>query len=388
MGLLTLVCSLTWLAVVAVLIFRAARQRDQLRRLSANEPPRANDAPIVAVIIPARDEAKNIGACLRGLLGQDYPPDRYEIVVVDDQSADATPDIVAALCGDHPRLKLLRSPPLPRGWMGKSQACWLGACAVAPPAEWLCFIDADMRAGRKLIASAVQAARAGRLDLLSLTPRHELISFAERLVIPCGLFLLAFLQDLGALQSADSGDASATGQFMLIRSSTYAAIGGHAAVRTAICEDLELARRCKRSGFSVLIQDGAPLLSGRMYTGWRTLWPGFAKNVVDMLRGARATAVTAIAAVILAWATLIVPALAVTAYAHDPGVWPLAALACALAASAAICALHVGGAIHFAIPFWYGLLFPVGYTACAMIAADSIRRRRHAGVVWKGRVYS
>lgn len=388
MDLPVLVCSSAWLAVVAALILRAFRQRHLLPPLSPGAPPRAETAPAVAVILPARDEAENIAPCVRGLLAQDYPADRCTIVVIDDQSSDGTPGIVAALSHDHPRLTLLRSPPLPPGWTGKSHACWLGVRALEAAPEWLCFIDADMRAERGLLTRAVRAAQAERLDLLSLAPRHELVSFAERLVIPCGLFLLAFLQDLGSLQSSRSRDVSATGQFMLIRAATYDDIGGHAAVRGAISEDLELARRCKRSGHRVLIKDGASALSGRMYTGWRTLWPGFAKNVVDMLGGVRATAAVAVSAVVLAWATPIVPALAAIAYVHEPGAWTLASLACALVASAAAISLHVAGAKHFSIPFWYGLLFPLGYTAGALIAADSIRRRRCVGVAWKGRVYS
>jgi chlorobactene glucosyltransferase len=363
-----IVCSSTWFVAVAILIFRAVRQRDLLPRLGPAAPLPASAAPMVAVIVPARDEAENIGPCLRTLLAQDYPPDRYVIMVVDDHSTDGTPEIVAALRCDRPGLSLLRSPSLPRGWTGKSHACWLGIRAVAPAAGWFCFIDADMRAGRGLLTSAVRAANAERLDLLSLAPRHEIKSFAERLVIPCGLFVLAFLQDLGSLQSPGSRDVSATGQFMLMRTEAYHAIGGHAAVRGEICEDLALARRCRRAGYRVLIKDGAPLLSGRMYTGWRTLWPGFAKNVIDMLGGARATAATAMSAVVLAWAAPIVPALAAMAYVHDPGVWTLMSLVCSLLASAAI--------------------FPLGYTAGALIAADSIRRRRRARVAWKGRVYS
>ncbi len=388
MELFALVCSSMWVAVVMTLIWRAARQRTMLPPLASAPPPPAGVAPMVAVIVPARDEADNIGPCLTTLLAQDYPPERCAILAVDDQSADGTADIVAALRRNHPRLRLLRSPPLPHGWTGKSHACWLGVRAVAPPVEWLCFIDADMRAGRSLLASAVSAAQAEGLDLLSLAPRHELVSLAERLVIPCGLFLLAFLQDLGSLQAPDSRDVSATGQFMLIRAGAYDEIGGHASVRAAICEDLELARRCKRSGGRVLIKDGSSMLSGRMYTGWRTLWPGFAKNVVDLLGGTHATAITALAAVVLAWAAPIVPALAALEYVLHPGIWTLVSLVCALAASAAIVALHVAGAIHFAIPFWYGLAFPLGYTAGALIAADSIRRRRRARVTWKGRVYS
>jgi chlorobactene glucosyltransferase len=271
-----------------------------LPRLVPGAAPHAQDAPSVGVIVPARDEADNIGPCIRALLAQDYPPQRCAIIVVDDQSSDATPEIVAELSRAHPRLRLLRSLPPPRGWTGKSHACWHGARASAPGTQWLCFIDADMRAEPNMLASAVQSAMDERLDLLSVAPRQILLSFAERLVIPCGMLILAFLQDLAALQARRGDDVTATGQFMLMRAEAYEAIGGHAAIRAAICEDLELARLCKRSGRIVLLKDGQDLLSGRMYTGWRTLWPGFAKNVVDMLGSPRSTAATALASVVLA----------------------------------------------------------------------------------------
>jgi len=387
MPLVALACSTAWLIVVAALIFRAARQRALLPRLGPSAAP-SEDAPSIAVIVPARDEAANIGPCIRSLLAQHFPPDRYAILVVDDQSADATPSIVAKLRRGNSPLRLLRSPPLPLGWTGKSHACWLGARAIGPDAEWLCFIDADMRAAPTLLESAVRSAREENLDLLSLAPRQVLGSFAERLVIPCGLMVLAVMQDLGALQARDGRDVTATGQFMLIRTATYEAIGGHAAIRSAICEDLELARRCKRSGHAVLLKDGRDLLSGRMYAGWRTLWPGFAKNAVDMLGGPRTTAAAALASVVLAWAAPAAPALAACAYVQTSDATSLVALAIALLASTAVFALHVAAARHFRIPAWYGLLFPLGYTAGALIAADSIRRRRQARVAWKGRVYS
>lgn len=388
MDILALSCSLIWLLLVATLIIRAARQRGLLPVLAPAALPSDTRAPTLAVIVPARNEADNIGPCLRALLKQDYPAERCSILVVDDQSADATPDIVAAMERQDGRLQLLRSPPLPSSWTGKSHACWLGVRAIAPGTEWLCFIDADMRASPTLLASALQSAQRDGLDLLMVAPRHVLRSFAERLVIPCGLFVLAFLQDLGTAQAREAHDVTASGQFMLIRADAYEAIGGHAAVRAAICEDLELARRCKRSGYVVLLKNGQKLLSGRMYTGWRTLWPGFAKNLVDMIGGARATAVTAMASVVLSWAALAVPAFTAWHAAQDVGALSLVSLAMAMTASAAVFGLHIAGAVYFRIPFWYGLLFPFGYTAGAMIAADSIRQRWQARVTWKGRVYS
>ncbi|HTV32889.1 MAG TPA: glycosyltransferase, partial [Methylocella sp.] len=252
---------------------------------------------------------------------------------------------------------------------------------------WLCFLDADTRAEPALLASAVATARGESLDLLSLAPRQNLVSFAERLVLPCGLYFLSFSQKLAKLQSQRSGNVTVTGQFMLVRSCTYWAVGGHAAVPFAICEDIALARLVKRSGGRVKLYDGQRLISTRMYTGWETLWPGIAKNLVDMLGGPLATVACAVVAVTLAWAAWLIPILSGVSCAHAiPGA--CVSLLPAIAGSASAIGLHLAGAAYFRIPFWYGLLFPFGYTVGAAIALDSILRRFRGQVTWKGRIYS
>jgi chlorobactene glucosyltransferase len=343
-------------------------------------------APHITVIIPARDEEVNIGRCLRSLLAQDYPADRLKVLVIDDHSADGTAAIVRAIAAGHPQVSLLSSPKLPPRWTGKSHACWIGARAAAPESEWLCFLDADVWGEPPLLSSGVHAAVTQKLDLLSLAPRQELGSFAERLMLPCGLILLSFLQDLREVQARTGSAVTATGQFMLIRRDAYQAVGGHAAVSNVICEDLELARLLKQSGRSVLLMGGDALIATRMYTGWRTLWPGFAKNLVDTLGGPRATLIFTPLAVILAWAALAVPIVAAAAYWQGaPGA--LVALALALLGSAAAFGLHVAATFYFRIPFWYGLVFPLGYTLGAAMAFDSVRRRLTGRVIWKGRIY-
>lgn len=377
--------SSVWLAVVVWLIARAFGQRDLLTVLTPREPARYA-APSVAIVIPARDEAANIGRCLAGIVAQTYPVWRLKVVVVDDHSADATLAIAAAVAAKHPQVSVLRSPALPPHWVGKCHACWIGARAVGEDAEWLCFLDADVWAEPTLVASAMAAASALDLDLLSLAPRQELESFAERLVMPCGLYLLAFCQDLRSVQRPDSDEATATGQFMLMRRAAYEAVGGHAAVRSAICEDLALARAIKRSGRRVLLQDGRRVLATRMYTGWMTLWTGISKNLTEMLGGSWRTVTFAFAAVVLAWAAILVPA-ADAANCLNGGTLACWALAPAALGSAAAFGLHIAGAAYFGIPPWYGLLFPLGYSAGAAIAADSIRRRLSGRISWKGRAY-
>jgi chlorobactene glucosyltransferase len=340
--------------------------------------------PTVTVIVPARNEEINIGDCLRGLLKQDYPASRFKLLLVNDHSIDNTAAIALSWACSHRHLCVLHSPPLPSRWLGKPHACWIGAQAVSEETEWLCFVDADVRSEPELLARAVATAGSQGLDLLSLAPRQEFGSFAERLVMPCGFYLLAFYQDLRELQSRDGSNTTATGQFMLIRRSVYKAIGGHAAVRDVICEDVALARLIKRHSGHVALFDGKEVISARMYRGWLTLWEGITKNVVDMLGGPFQTVTIAAIGTVLAWAVWLLPgADAVSCAADAPG--GCIALAPALVASCAAIGFHVAGARYFRIPVWYGLLFPVGYTVGAVLAIDSLQRRLRGRVSWKGR---
>ncbi|HEX5509115.1 MAG TPA: glycosyltransferase family 2 protein [Pseudolabrys sp.] len=380
-----LILSWAWLATAAWLIFRAFNQRGLLQPLAVTPPTALASRSRVAVIVPARDEAENIGPCLQSLLNQDFPASRLSVLVVDDHSGDDTAVLAARVAEKHAHVTVLRSPPLPARWIGKSHACWIAARAAAAGVDWLCFVDADVRATPALLSSAVADAESEGLDLLSVAPRQELKSFAERLVIPCGLFVLGFCQDLRKVQATGGNDATATGQFMLVRARVYEEIGGHAAICAAICEDLELARLIKRSGGNVVLRADNGLLSTRMYTGWRTLWPGFAKNLIDMFGGPASTLIVATAAVVLSWTAYLIPiADGISCARGGPG---CSALIPALLASTSIVGLHIAGTFYFRIPFWYGFLFPLGYSAGALIAIDSIRKRLRGRVSWKGRTY-
>lgn len=379
-----LLTSCLWLILVAALIVRAFLQQKAVPpvRFRGGESRHGS----VAVVVPARNEKDNIGPCLAGLIGQTSIA--LQIVVVDDDSSDGTGDTVRGLAETSPCLHLVRAPPLPAGWKGKVHACAVGAAAAAPGCDWLCFMDADVRAlDVRTIATAVEAAERERMDLLSLAPKQELVSFAERLIVPCGLYLLGFIEDFSKSDDGDDSRAFATGQFLLFRRRSYDAIGGHASVRGEISEDTAIARRVKRAGGHVVLRDGSHLLSARMYDGWQTLWPGFAKNLTDMLGGPMRTALIALTAFVLAWAAVFLPLL--DARACFDGVHAACiALPAASAASLAMLALHVAGAIHLGIPAWYGILFPIGYSAGALIGLDSVRWRMTRRVRWKGRVYS
>ncbi|WP_407150604.1 glycosyltransferase [Bradyrhizobium sp. ORS 86] len=344
------------------------------------------DPPNVSVIVPARNESDNLPRCLHSLLRQNYRQDRLHIVVVDDNSTDDTFATGHSFAARTRSLKVIRCPPLPPRWYGKPHACWIGVRMSCPEDDWLCFIDADVQAEPGLIGSAVTAARSQQLALLSLAPRQQLGSFPERLIIPCGLFLMAFRQDLKIVQSPHSNRVTANGQFMLVHRRAYELAGGHAAVHDAICEDLELARLIKKSGGRVLLQDGRLLLTARMYTGWKSLWMGFSKNAVEMLGGPTAAFVTALLALMLPPVSFLLPIMdgvrCASGHALD-----CVALVPAVTGTAAAAALHIAGALYFCTPFWYGLIFPLGYAVGGCLTLDSVRRHWRGDIIWKGRSY-
>jgi chlorobactene glucosyltransferase len=369
--------AILWVGIVAWLLIRAVTQYRHYEMLGPCETWSRGGEKEVTVIVPARNEAGNIGRCVRRLLAQDYP--RLDIFVVNDNSNDHTATIVADFTCFDRRLHLLESAALPPGWAGKPHACSQGAAATG--ADWLCFMDADTMAEPGLISAAVKVAEERGLDMLSLEPFQELGGFWERLIIPAGFFLLAFQHDLRRVNNPACADAAANGQFILIRRGVYEAVGGHAAVRDEICEDTALARLVKGSGHRLAVLGAAELVGTRMYTNLDSLWEGLSKNAVEMLGGTCGTMVAALAAFALGWVTVLLPIWAWHQHA------PVAASLISLGA-VALAATHVSGAVYFGIPFFYGLLFPIGYTMGGLIALNSIWLRWNKRVAWKGRVYA
>lgn len=377
-----LLVSLIWLSIVAVLLCKAWSQGRCFRRLSPAACPAP--APVVSVIVPARDEAANILPCMRSLLAQVYEPGAFEIVVVDDGSRDATPKLAKGLIDGSSSARLLSIGGPPSGWFGKPFACWVGACAARPDSHWLCFVDADVRASAEAVASALAEANRRNLDFLSVVPRQVLGSLAERLVIPCALYAMAFSGNVRRCEPEGEG-VTASGPFMLVRRSSYFGVGGHKAVRGEICEDLALARLVKRRGARVATVGGNELLSCRMYRGFRSVWEGLSRNAVESAGDAISAVALALAALVLSWTAVILPTIAVARTIAAPGPTSALQLAVAATASLAVVAFHVAGARHFSMASWLGLLFPVGYTLAAGIALNSVRLRLLGRVLWRGR---
>ncbi|MBS1784552.1 MAG: glycosyltransferase [Acidobacteria bacterium] len=249
------------------------RNLGKLERLPEDPVPSPSS---VCLCIPARNEAREIGGALASWLAQDHGGLR--VVVVDDGSTDATPEILAGL--QDPRLRVIRNDTLPPGWLGKNHALHLATSAPEAHADWLLFADADVKAEPSLLRRAVAHAEATGADVLALVPGQETGSLGERLLLPVlgSGFLMAVPADRVA--KAGSPFCAGIGAFTLIRRSVYDALGGHAAAPLEAIDDMMLARRAKLAGFSNRVGQGGPDLRIRMYASGRDAVQAMRKNVL------------------------------------------------------------------------------------------------------------
>jgi len=376
-----LVWSLPWiLPPVAV----AIRSLDS-RSLDDVAPTVGGDEPLVSVIIPARNEARNIDRCARSVLSTAYP--NVEVLVIDDHSSDDTGAIARRIAAEDPRLRVIAAPDLPQGWFGKQWACATGALEAR--GSLLCFTDADTTHAPDLLPRAVNAMRARHADLLTVAGAQEMHGFWERIIQP-QLFALLSVRYGGTervSRATRPADAIANGQFILVRRGTYDALNGHARVRDLVAEDMAMAQEWVRAGRKIALVIGVDQLSTRMYAGFRELVAGWRKNIYAGGRHAtmggrvgRALYPAILPAVPLF--SLAPPvALLVGAFGLLSGAWVLW--------SATVYAVSV---VFWALlywwlrqPVWYAPLYPLGSAVLLYIALGAVRRGRR--VEWKSREY-
>jgi chlorobactene glucosyltransferase len=255
----------------AVLIGIALTNLWGIPRLRASRP---NAYPKVSLLVPMRDEEANASECLASLLAQDYP--NFEVLVYEEGSRDRTREILSSV--SDRRLQILPGREPPPGWLGKSWACQ--ELAKQASGDLLLFVDADVRLDPRALATTTAKLEKGNLDFLSVLPRQVTHTLGELLVISIIPWSLASFFPLLAAQFLHKPGLSATvGQFLLVRRSSYEALGGHAAVRDQIVEDLTLARLATQAGLRLRLYLGGMLVSCRMYHGLRAAVAGLSKNL-------------------------------------------------------------------------------------------------------------
>ncbi len=231
--------------------------------------------PLVSVLIPARNEEKNMASCLQSISRQTCR--NMEILVLDDQSVDGTAAVVESMAEGDGRMILLKGEPLPKGWLGKNWACH--QLSQAAHGRYLLFIDADVQMKPETLDSMLQLMDRNSSDVLSLFPTQRMQTAGEWLVVPLmNWILLSFLPLRMVYRSPDPAFVAANGQFMLFRTDIYKALDGHRAVRNEIVEDMALARRFKENGKRVTTLPDDGRVFCRMYPGFHASAEGFKKN--------------------------------------------------------------------------------------------------------------
>jgi glycosyltransferase involved in cell wall biosynthesis len=244
---------------------------------------KARSTPI-SVCIPARNEAKSIGAALSSLLASEH--DDYEVLVLDDHSDDDTPSIVSDWMKKSDRVKLLQSPPLPEGWNGKQHACW--QLANSAQHEFLLFLDADVRLSADALTRILAEQAVRDVSLLSGFPRQETGTFSEKLLIPMMHYVLLCYLPIDRMRaSTDPGFAAGCGQLFLAKKSDYFACAGHSAIKGSRHDGIKLPRAFRKAGLSTDLFDATDLATCRMYESFGQVQRGLLKNATEGIANAR-----------------------------------------------------------------------------------------------------
>lgn len=373
--------------VVILLWLNCHRQIGRARRLACNARPPASSPgipPRVTVILAARNESENLEACARSILAQRGVDVR--LVIVDDRSTDATGEIARRLATMDDRIEVVRNDSLQSGWMGKTWACALGAARAR--GEWLLFTDADVRLEPGALSSAVAYAAAKRFDVFSLWPRDDSAGFWERLLVPlCGAMIVIWYGGV-ASESRPGGAAFANGQFLLVRRQSYEAFGGHAAVRSALIEDVALARAASRHGLRVGSALGADLVRVRMYASLREVVDGWRRIYVGVLSAWQMWGCLASLMVGSALPMVLLPASAILTTCAGATPWRVAwtiSSAVQLAVLMSVSVRFFGLARCDRRFLW---LYPLSVAGVAFILLAALRTRLLVRrVIWRGTAY-
>lgn len=386
-GLIALLLSLPWLLFPMIAVRRQRRSvslDDYDGRATGPNPER------VSIVLPARNEAEHIVACLESLRATTWP--NIEIVVVNDHSSDGTGELARTAAATDPRISIVDAPDLPEGWFGKQWACHSGMRHAT--GSLLLFTDADTRHAPDLVARLVHARESRGADLMSVAGSQAMLSFWERAIQPAVFAIL--LARYGGTREIENArrpvDVIANGQCFLITRDAYNTIGGHESVRDTVAEDLMIGQRVREAGLRVSLVIGTEQLSTRMYDGFGTIVRGWMKNVYA---GGRLSMPGGLLGRVLFPFVLVGGPLFIVA----PVIAAIVALVCALwgvsiaptfilwSAISTVSLLWFFSAINsFArTARWRVVFVPIGMIVFAGICAAAVIRGQT--VEWKGRTY-
>ena len=322
----------------------------------------------LAICIPMRNESKNVDGVITSVIAQ-VGLRRAAIEVLEDNSTDETVHLLEKYSD---QISMYRGAELPEGWLGKNFALHqISQSSEAKAADYLVFIDADLRLEPAAISSAISLMKELQWNFLSPYPREIAKSFAERLIQP--LLQWSWLASV-PLRRAERGKRKsmviANGQFFLVKRSAYDAIGGHESIKGEVLDDLQLARTLVGAGFIGGVADGSGVASCRMYNSYSELVDGYTKSLWKAFGGPLGSIATAAILFLI-------------------GPWPifqlLAGNSYAALYLAAIILSRVITAKRVRSPLWEAILHPIGITFLLYLITLSWIRKSRGGLIWKGR---
>ena len=349
-----------------------------LRRIPHLEntgPLAPEDCPSVSILMAARDEAERMPRALATLLAQDHPD--YEVVAVDDRSADGTGGILRRAQEQDERLQLVRVEDLPPGWLGKPHA--LQQAFERCRGEWLVFTDADVRFAPEVLRRALAMAQRGGQDHLTLFGAVDMVGFWEKVAVSFfGMGLILYCQ-AWKVSNPRSRAYCGVGSFQMIRRSTYEAIGTHRRLAMEVVDDMKLGKLVKDGGFRSGVGAAQKSIAVRWQEGFRNVIRGTTKN---LFAGAGFRVWRALGQMIMLLAFNVLPFVAL----------PLTSgIQLVLAAFSAVLGVTLLGvwARATGTSSLYGLTIPLGGSIlCYMLARSMVITLVQGGVRWRDTFYS
>jgi chlorobactene glucosyltransferase len=343
--------------------------------------------PHVSIIIPARNEERNISRCLSSVLSNDYPA--FDVVVVDDRSSDRTSGIVESLAREDKRVTLVKGGQLPAGWVGKNFAIYQGIRQAS--GEWLLFTDADTCHSPQVLRQTLSFAIDNGIDMVTIMPHLECDTFWEKVVQPVVIGMILTFYPPFLVNDPKSKVCIANGQFILIRRDVYDAIGGHQRIKDRIIDDQAICENVKGSGFRVKCLLATELMTTRMYTNLREIWFGWSKSCFVALKASLIRVCFCICFIIatgvLPFVTLVFSAILIASGNASRTFLVIFWLSLLIFAVILTIRLLYGRKI-FRMSATYSLSYPLGaLMLTAIVLYSAFHGTLGRGAVWKGRTY-
>ena len=231
----------------------------------------------VAVLLPVRNEAANIVELVQSLKAQTGISD-LKFYFLDDDSEDETLEILKREVAGDKRFSISNGQQLPEDWLGKPWA--LEQLRNQAKADYLVNIDADVRLEPRAICATINLLNDKELDFVSPYPKQIATSFGERLIQP--LLQWSWLSTVPLRLAEKSGKPSlavANGQFFAVRESALSAVSGYSVSKSAVLDDLELARALLRNGSKGCVAEGSHIATCHMYNSWAEVKAGYGKSL-------------------------------------------------------------------------------------------------------------